>query len=490
MRSNYVVNDKVRFNVLSSDQCQEIMSAVYDVLEYTGTDIYSEEALSLLKKAGCHVEGNHVNIPSALVKKALHTAPSRITICDREGNRKMFLEGYNFYFGPGPTNPYIVDSYTGERRKTTKKDVENVARLVDYLPNLDFVMSLAMIADQNPLLSDVHEVEAMLNNTTKPIVGWGFDIEGYRYIIDMCVAVAGSLEELQKRPFIILYSEPTTPLTHSKEAMDKLLFMAERKLPVIYTPAPQAAATAPATLAGTLVVATAECLAGLVVSQLKQEGAPFIMGGVITNMDLSTTTMCYGSPEFSLLHAAYTDVAHYLQLPMFSTAGCTDSKVVDEQAALEAGMNVLMAALSGANLIHDVGFLEGGLSGSMEQIVLGNEAIGMAKRIVRGITVSEETLALGVIDRVGPGGHFLGEEHTFNHFRKEFWFPSVVDRQRYNMWEASGSLTLRDRLNAKVKEILQTHEPKPLPAEVREKIRTIVERAEQDKANARLKPAL
>lgn len=485
MQSNYVANQSLRFQVLSREQQQELHLATLEVLESVGVNVFNEEALQLYRKAGAFVEGNRVRIPTRLVEWAVRTAPSRVVLCDRNGERKLFLEGNKTYFGPGPTNPFILDPDTGERRKVTKADVAKVATIVDYLPNVDFVMSLAMISDQTEVLADVHEVEAMLLNTTKPIVGWAFDVDGYETIIEMCIAVAGNLEELQKNPFICLYSEPTTPLLHSDAAMGKLLYMADKNLPLIYTPAPAAGSTAPATMAGALIVDLAECLSGLVAAQLKREGAPYITGGVISNMDMATTQYCYGSPEFNILHAALTELIHYNNLPSFGTAGCTDSKVLDQQAAAEVALNILMAALSGANLVHDLGFMESGISGSMELIVLDDEIVGMVKRMLRGIEVNEETKALDAIKNVGPGGHFLGEEHTFKHFKNEFWFPTLFNRQRFQQWSAEGGLTLGERLNQKVKQILAEHKPEPLPETVVAKIKAAVAAAEARAAGKR-----
>ncbi|MEW6082407.1 MAG: trimethylamine methyltransferase family protein [Bacillota bacterium] len=478
VRSNYVANATAQFRILSQDQVEEIHAGTMEVLQRTGVEVHHPEALDLLKRAGCHVDGPRVRIPSWLVERSIRSAPSRVVLCGRDGSRRLFLENRNFHFGPGVTNPFISDPVTGERRLVTHGDVANTARLVDSLPNLDFVMSLAMISDVTKGLADVYEVEAMLSNTTKPIVSWGFGVEGYRDIVDMCIAVAGGLEALQKNPFICLYSEPTTPLQHSFEAMGKLLFMAEHNLPCIYTPAPMAGATAPATLAGVLVMGNAECLTGVVVSQLKREGAPIIMGGVLTVMDMRSTLFSYGAPEMPLQSAAMVDVAHYYKIPSFSTAGCTDAKTLDLQAASELTFSVLSAALSGANLIHDVGFLEYGSSGSYEMLLLGDEVIGMAKRLVRGIEVTRDTMALDIIDDVGPAGHFLTQAHTFRHFRDQLWTPRYFDRNRYDLWKAEGQIDMGQRLRDEANRLMREHSVEPLDKKVVEGIERVLARAE------------
>jgi len=219
------------------------------------------------------------------------------------------------------------------------------------------------------------------------------------------------------------------------------------------------------TAAGNLVACMAESLSGLVMAQLKRRGAPGIFGGVPTIIDMSTTLVSYGAPEMSLWSAALTEMAHYLHLPVFSTAGCTDAVTFDQQAAAESAIACLMAALSGANLVHDVGFTEAANSASLELIVATDEFIGMIRRMMDGIEVTPETLALDVIDQVGPGGSYFGEKHTVRHFR-ENWFPALMNRNNYEQWMAAGGLSLGDKANQRVRQILQEHEPEPLPPEI------------------------
>lgn len=479
--SNLVDNRSVQFNVLSESQCERIYRAVLEVLERTGAEIHNPKALELLRKAGCWVDGIRVRIPSCLVERAVAGAPSRVVLADRRGQRRLFLEGKNSYFGPGPTNPYFIDVETGERRKVTKQDVCNVARLVEDLPNLDFCMSLACISDVTPTLADVHEVHAMLQNTTKPIVTWAFNEKNTETIVSLCEEVAGGAEALQRNPFLVLYAEPTTPLKHPNESLGKMMYMAEKGLPIIYTPGVQGSATAPASLAGVIVIAAADCLAGLVIHQLKNEGAPFIAGGVTTNMDMRTMIHCYASsPDFCLMHAGYTELVHYLNLPMFSTAGCSDSKTLDMQAAIEYSLSIYSAALSGANLIHDVGFLESGMSASLQGLVMGDEIISYVRKIMRGIRVDDDTLALDVIDSVGPGGHFLQEVHTLHNFKTQFWLPGLINREQYSSWEMNGKITYDQRLTDKARQLLAEHRPEPLGDDLKAALQQIVDRAEAE----------
>jgi trimethylamine--corrinoid protein Co-methyltransferase len=291
------------------------------------------------------------------------------------------------------------------------------------------------------------------------------DFAGLKAVAEMAAVVAGGWEALARKPYYVHYAEPFSPLTHTGDGVAKLLYCVERGIPVIYTPMTLAGSTAPVTGAGNLVGCISESLSGLVMAQLKRPGAPFIFGGVPTIIDMSTTLVSYGAPEMSLWSAALTEMAHHLHLPVFSTAGCTDAVAFDQQAAAEAAMSCLMAALSGANLVHDVGFAEAANSASLELIAASDEFISMVRAIMRGVEVSDETLALDVIDGVGAGGSFLGETHTVRHFRQN-WFPRLMSRGNFEQWTGAGGLSLGDRANRRVRQILQLHQPEPLPPEV------------------------
>lgn len=481
-RSNYTAYATPQFKILSDSQLGDIYSAALEVLERTGIEVFEEEALDLLAGAGCRIDDKkRVRIPSYLVEGALESAPKRIMLSTRNGQRKVLLEDSRVYYGTGSDCPYILDSDTGERRMTVKADVERTARLCDALPNIDFFMSLGLVSDVPPAVSDRHQYQAMLVNSVKPIVFTAHDEAGMADIIEMAAIAMGSREKLRGNPCITLYAEPTSPLQHSYDAVRKLLLAAQESVPVIYTPGHTAGGTAPVTLAGTLVLNNAEVLSGLVISQLKKRGAPFIVGGLPTLLDMRAAIFTYGAPEMHMMSAAMTEMAHYWRMPVYSTAGCSDAKVMDQQAAVEAAFACIMAALSGANLVHDVGYLESGLTGSYDMLVMANEIIAMTKRIMKGININEETLALDVIDKVGPGGNFLLEKHTLNHFKNEHWASELMDRSTYGKWMHAGGTTLGQRVNEKVKRILREYRPEPLSSEQLKEIGVVIARAEAKK---------
>ncbi len=480
MRTNYRVNATVQFSTLSPDQCEEIFSASLEILERVGMRIHSEEAVDMLEAAGATVDGQGlVHIPGYLVKHALNLAPSRVVLAGRDGSRKVVLEKDRIYYGTGSDTPFFIDPRTDERRKTVYQDVYDAARTADALPNIDFFMSLGLVSDAPAQTYDRHQFMAMITGTSKPMIITAVDRQGLEDQHRMACAVLGGEDVFRRNPLFAIYIEPISPLQHSKEVVEKLFYAADHGIPMVYTPAPTAGFTAPMTLAGIMAQGIAETMAGLVMAQLRSPGAAVVMGGVYTIIDMKTMIFSYAAPEFLLLSAALTDMAKWLGLPMFSTAGCSDAKVLDGQAALQAGLSILFSALSGANLIHDVGYLEYGLTGSLDMLVLSDEIISMVKHLLQGVPVNPETLAVDLVASVGPGGHFFTTEHTLRHFREVLWQPELQERDNYQDWEAKGRKTLSDRVRAKVLRILESHQPAPIPPEALEAMQAIVAEADQ-----------
>jgi trimethylamine--corrinoid protein Co-methyltransferase len=476
---NSISYNSPQFSVLSDSSIQEIHLAALEVLRRTGIRFHHHGALEMLKEAGAFIsDGNLVKMPASMVEDALATAPSRVILCDRDGEPAVFLEGARTWFGTGSDCVTYLDPYTGEARPFTLKDIQDAYRLVDALPNIHFLMSVGIPKDVDSALTYDVQMANMLEYTTKPLVFVTNDRASCQRAIDMAAAVAGGYEALREQQHILLYSEPSSPLQQSETAVDKLLLMAKYELPVVHSPGPQMGAVAPITMAGGLVMSLAEIMSSLVVHQMVHPGAPFVFGAGLHHMDMSAMQICYASPEFQLTKAAVAELGRWYGLPTWGYAGCSDAKIMDEQAALEAMLSVMMARLSGANLIHDVGYMESGLATSLEMIVLTDELVAMTDHLMKGIEVNAETLLVGELHRVGPGGNFLGTDATLKHFRS-FWFTKLLDRKRRHDWEQKGSTTLSQRLNAKVKKILAEHgaagsPPKPLALEVKRAIQEIL----------------
>lgn len=449
---------------LSDDQLKQIHMATLEVLERTGVQITHPRAKEILAGAGARVNGDRVRIPSWMVEDALRKAPHRVVLGTRSGQRTVLLEGDKVWFGPSLDCIDYLDPMTEERRPFTSADCAVTARVADALPNYDWVMTIGMAADVPADIADRVIAKQVLTNCEKPFVFCCKDVNSTRDIYEMAIAIAGSEEAFLKAPFIIHYSEPVSPLLHYDPAIEKLMYCAEKGIPLVYYPAPMAGGTAPATLAAVIVQGSAESLSGLVLAQLVRPGAPFIYGAFTTIMDMSTTIFSYGAPEMSLMAAAMAQLAQYYGLPFFGTAGCTDAKFPDPQAAAEAAFSCLSSALAGANLVHDSGWLDHGSVASPAYMVLVNEVLYMVRQFLKGLVVNEETLAVDIIDKVGPGGHYLNEEHTLRHFR-EVWYSELFDRAMLDQWRQKGGKRFEERLREATQKAM-AHVPKPLPAEV------------------------
>jgi len=478
MRSvNSIAYQSPQFSVLSNAQIRDIHLAALEVLRRTGIRFHHEGAVNLLKGAGAFVsDGNLIKFPARMVEDAISSIPGRVIMCDRDGEPAMFLEGGKASFGTGSDCLNILDSETGEHRKFIQADIVDGYRLCDALPNIDFVMSIGLPTDVDSRITYDAQMALMLENTIKPIVFVTNDKASCQRAIDMAAAIAGGHEALREQQHILLYSEPSSPLQQSETAVDKLMLMAEYELPIVHSPGPQMGGTAPITMASGLAMSVAEILSSIVVHQLTRPGAPFVFGAGLHHMDMQATQICYSSPEFQLTKAAVAEMGRWYGMPTWGYAGCSDAKIMDEQAALEAMLSVLMAKLSGGNLIHDVGYMESGLTCSFEMIVLTDELIAMTDNIMKGIDVNEDTLMVDEIDQIGPGGHFLNSEQTLNRFR-DFWYPGLLDRSIRSTWLNRGASSLGERLTVKVKDILKEHQPKSLEKEKAKKVRDILAKA-------------
>ena len=477
-KMNQSVFTTPQFRVLSDDQIEQIYFAALDVLQRTGAELHDESALELFRDSEAVVDDKRVRIPISLVERAVGNNPRKISLSGRDPARRIRLQKNEAHFGTGSDLPFTYDRKTGERRRTTCGDVRDAAKIVDHLPNLDFHMSHGVVSDvPNPMTYDRHQFLAMLETCTKPLVLTSVDGDGLEDLWRMSCLLKGGEDALRLDPLFVAYIEPISPLRNDRTALEKLLFAADKGIPAMYTPCPSCGATAPATPAGMLVQSLAETLMAITLCFLKKPGMPLVMGGVTTVMDMLTTAYSYGAPELSLVSAANTDISRWLGLPMFSTGGCTDSKLVDEQAAVECTTSLFYAMLSGASLIHDVGYLASGTNASMESLVMNDEIIGMVRQFAKGINTDDEHLALELIAEVGPGGEYLTRDHTFDHWQ-EWYLPKLQDRADWETWIDEGKKTMRDRVDEETTRILAEHQPDPIDEALLTELRGIVAAAD------------
>ena len=471
MHSNHVKFNTPQFRILSDKQIEELHFATLQILERTGVDFECQEAIEILGDAGADVSNpGRVKIPSYLVEQAVSTAPKTITLYSREGEPALVLNGQTgSHFGATPAFPNILDPYTKTQRQCYVEDIADHTRVIDALPNMEWVYGSsahptvpADIADKVTLLQEVL-------NSSKPLIACMNDLDSLREMIDLCSIIAGDEEQLRKKPFFIGTSEPVSPLAQEREAMETSLLCAEKGIPNIVYGMPIGGASVPATHAANLAIANAEILSQLVVIQLKNPGAPFIFGAMPGIMDMKTTIYAYDAPELVLMVAALTELSHYYGLPMFGTAGCSDADRVGVQAATAITHQVLFSMLTGADLVHDTGVMYHATMISAEIMVLVDEIIEMAKVLMGGIEINDETLPLDLIERLGPKASYLAEAHTFKHFRR-FWVPTVFDR---SFVKKEGTKNCEQLLNDKTIEILKTHQPKPLPEDVLRELKKV-----------------
>ena len=485
MREEILVTEQIpietlhpTIRMLSDEQVEAIHHTSLDILSQTGIVMKNEAARELLLDAGAWESEQRLKVPPLLVMDAIASAPSRIPMFNRLGELTMPLEANKVFFGPGSDCPFTIDLETGQRRQATAEDVRRIAKLCDGLGQIDFVMSMGTPSDVPPLDHYLHSFINMIRGSVKPNVYTANNREDMEAIYRIACAVAGGETELREKPFLLHYAEPISPLLFNDESVDKLLFCAEKGIPVTYLPSPNTGGGGPITLAGALALGNAECLAGLALSQLVRPGTPFLYGMNTAALDMKSAIVSYGSPEWPLGMAACADLARYYDLPVWGTAGATDSKVVDAQAGIEATVSVMTAFLTRCNLNHDVGYIEYGTTSSMEMLVMVDEIIRDARYVMGGVEVSERTLAREAIHRARPGGGFLADDHTLDNWKWAQWQPALIDRMRYDRWVEKGRQDMAARANERACQILAEHEVPPLPEAAEEVIVEVLKERE------------
>ena len=471
--------------VLSKDQKQILINAAFEILERSGNRVGSKEALEVFRDAGCRIEplddeGEKVFFPQRLIEECLRLAPKRLLLYNRKGEPTLYCEGRNSYFSPTSACPKMYDPYTGERRAWKKADIGNAAKITDALPNLDAMFALGSLADDYGFDCFVHEVHAMMVNTTKPIIYLSNDVPDTKAICEMAAVIAGGWDNLRERPFILQYDEVLSPLKHKNHAFDKFMYLAGEGLPVRYGAFTMSGASSPVTLPGAAAQSLAEALVGLMACQLKRPGVPYVMAILPGIMDLKYGILSSGAPEYHLFHAIFTELCHELELPVMATAGITDSKVVDAQAGAETLWSYLCAAMVGCHLNIGAGSMESHLIGSFEHLVLSDECVAAVRRFMKGAPVDERTLAMDVIQHVGdglPNRIFVDQDHTTENYMEEQWQPNVFNRNNFQSWTEKGQKYFHQVANEKVLDILENYKPEALPDDVLAKLEEIAQAA-------------
>ena len=453
-----------QFKPLSKKDIEKIHETSLRILEEIGVKASLEEALVVFRKHGAKIDGDRVRIPPSVVEQALKLVPHKFLMAGREEKQDLFMEDKRVYLGTGGAALTVLDLETGAARPGTLRDLAELAKLVDALENIHFYLRPCVPQDVPKEVMDVNQFYASLSNTTKNVMGAAQSVQTARAVIEMASMIAGSEEALIRRPFVsFVTSWMISPLHFATETTRVLLEVTKHKIPVALSSAPMAGSTSPVTLAGSLAQVHAEQLSGIVLTQLANPGSPVLYGAIPSMADFKGMTYVGGGIEFGLMNAAISQMAQFLRVPNYNSAGLTDSKIPDIQAGYEKAYSICLCVMAGSNYIHHAaGMLESMRAIAYEQYVIDDEIIGMALRLLRGIQVDDETLGLEPLREVGPSGNFLSSMHTVKFMRQEYFRQRVGDRQAREAWEKQGALDGRERARQKAKEILKTHVPKPL----------------------------
>ncbi|MFP4055471.1 MAG: trimethylamine methyltransferase family protein [Candidatus Brocadiia bacterium] len=460
------------YKPLADADLRRIAEAAFEVLEKSGLAVYTPRGFQAFKDAGADVdpETRTVRLPRSLVEDAVDSNPSSITLYARDEVHHAVLEGNRVHYGTGGTALYVLDPDTGERRPSTNQDVALNARLADRLDNIHvFTINVFPNEVKDRDAIDANRFFHSLDHTTKHVMGGVYSLDGCRQVVAMAERVAGGAEALRQRPFVSFITLIISPFKIDEHYGEMTCFFAEKGLPVVVPTEPICGTTSPVTLAGNVLTHIAETLGGIAMVQCVRKGAPGICGSVGSTCDLRTMDHLGGPVERGLIHAAVSQLAQHFGIPLYSTAGTSDAKEVDIQAAYESAAINLLVAMSGANYIHDAaGLMEADLTVAYEKLVMDDEILGMCDRVLRGIEVTDESLALDLIVGKGPGKDFLAEEHTVRHMRGEFFLPRLANRKKRDQWRQDDSALARAK--AFVAETRAGDYPSCLDADVRRQI--------------------
>jgi len=458
---------------MGPDTCEQIHLASMEILERVGVEVHDHQAREILGDHGAHIEGRRVKLPSVMVDEALRVTPPRLTLCDRHGDVAIRAWGYETAFGGGSDCLYVLDHRTGGRRKAVLGDVRDAVRLMDGLAEIDFVMSAFLPSDVDQQVYDRFQMDVMLNNTTKPIVFVTPDFEGCVTMVEMCEVAAGGQAAFRERPFATCYINVTSGLVANEEATQKCIYLAEKGLPMLYIPLNAGGVNSPATTAGCMATMNAGSLLGVVLAQLVRPGTPVALPG--WNGGPYNLQTMVGNYVLAAEQGVATSMGKFYDLPVFGLGGSTDSKVLDQQCAAEATLSLFTAHLNGANIVHDCGFMDAGMQGSLQLLAIDNDLIGFIRAATGVVNVTEETLALDVVEELGPSGDYLAHAHTYRHFREPY-YSELADKRQYDDWLDQGGSTMEERAARQVDAILEKHEVEPLPEDVQQELGAIVER--------------
>lgn len=456
----------MKLSLFSDTELRQLHDASIRILETIGVHVPHAEMLNLFAEAGARVDhaNQRVQIPETVVMRCLETAGKSFTIYGRNRSKKAeFGLGKRNYNSSAGQALWVDDDVT--RRYPTLDDVRTAARLANGLPSINIVGAMADPHELPVEWRCVAVAAEQIKNTTKPITFWFHDRASAKFLMELFTIVAGSEEEAARYPLAYPFLEPISPLRFPQRGIDLLFETCRLNLPVPIGPMAQVGVSAVGTLAGTMAQQNAEILAGMCIVQLVRAGTPVCYGGIPHAFDMRTTQVIFGGPEQALMAVGLTELGKSYGLPVYINVGLSDSKLVDAQAGLESGITLACGAMAGADIFGHFGICGADQGASLSMLVLQHEIIRYIERLVRGVDVTDDTLAVDVIKEGMQAGSFLGLEHTVSHFRKELWFPQLLDRRYWDGWVSDGRQDMAARCRAMKDRVLREHLPEPLDDE-------------------------
>lgn len=447
-----------QYRPLTQNDIEEIHQATMEVLSETGFEVHQPEAFEYFKKVADSVDEQNqiIKIKEKTVKELISSAPSTVTLYGRDEKHDCKLGSGEVYFGTGGTALNMLDYGQKESRIACMQDLENVIRVVDRMDNIDICLLPTYPSELDIDEVDKHRFNAGLTYTNKHVMGGVYTSKGIDEVIRMAEEVAGSSEALRERPFISLITCGISPLRLDNEYGTFMIQAAKAGIPLAVPVEPLCGGTSPMSLAGTLVIQNCDSLINIMLTQMVNPGTPVIYGCVASTMDMRTMSYLGAPVESGLINAATAQMTQYYGIPYYSTAGISDSKTLDAQCGYESAITNMLVGLAGADFIHDAaGLMEFAFTVSLEKLVIDNEIIGMVKRAIKGINVSEKTLCLDEIKTTGPGGNFLTSRNTRKFMRTNHYQPTLSDRLERSLWIEEGHKSADQRAHEMVTDILK-----------------------------------
>jgi trimethylamine---corrinoid protein Co-methyltransferase len=462
---------------LSQEQAQRVLDDAYHLLHTVGVKVQSQEARQLLGDSGAMVDksGDVIKIPALVIEAALKTAPTSFQLFNRLGSAVISYGGDQVHFDPGSSGVHILDPETLEHRPSITADLVKIVKVTEMLPQYD-AQSTAVVCNEVPsAIGDLYRLYLVLLLSEKPVVTGSFSISGLDVMIEMLALYAGGRQQLAQQPRAVFDVCPTPPLIWSEFASQNLIKLARAGIPAEMVSMPLAGAASPVTLLGSITQHAAESLAGIVIHQAAQAGAPIVWGGAPAIFDMRKGGTPFGAIETAMINAACAQVGKSLNLPTHGYLGASDAKVVDAQSGMESSTTAMLGALAGINMISGAGMLDFLACQSSEKLVLDAEAISSVERLLAGLSDIDGDLISSFYEGFEFKGDFLKQRITRDLFKNEQYLPSaVIDRDSLRGWQEAGKQDAWQRAKAMTGKLLDDYQSPDIDSKLKEELVNLV----------------